>query len=248
MRDIMSQDGPPTDDEENLAPPARITRETLLGCLGLACVLLTLPLLWLAVGIGGGWLAHTLPLLAFVAAIGGAALTLVVPASHVSRSSDPQRPLTHQGGAPVVERPAALANRLCWAAAALLIVCAIAGFGAESLTGGGAVWGLALMLVAGALLLIQGGLIGFGRIPAPALRWLRLSIYSGPIRQSAALLAAGFVAMGGALFLALLDGRPWGVLGLALLVAALALMTPLARRIPRDGNRRMHSDSVRPGD
>jgi hypothetical protein len=240
----MSQDGPLNDDQEELAPPARITRATMLGCLGLACVLLTLPLLWLAVGIGGGWLAHVLPLLAFVAAIGGAALTLVVPASHVTRSSDPQRPTTHQGGAPMLERPAAPANRLCWATAAFLIVCAVAGFGAESLTGGGAIWGLALMLVAGALLLALGGLIGFGLIPPPALRWLRLSIYSGPTRQSVALLATGFVTIGGALFLALLDGRMWGVLGLALLVAALAFMAPLARRIPRDANRRAQDDSV----
>ena len=86
----MSQDGPPIHDQEELAPPARITRETLVGCLGLACVLLALPLLWLAVGVGGGWLAHVLPLLAFIAAIGGAALTVVVPASRVTRSSDPQ--------------------------------------------------------------------------------------------------------------------------------------------------------------
>jgi hypothetical protein len=34
------------------------------------------------------------------------------------------------------------------------------------------------------------------------------------------------------------------VLGLALLVAALAFMTPLARRIPRDANRRAQDDSV----
>lgn len=240
----MSQDGPPTPDPAELTPPARITRETLIGCLGLVCVLLTLPLLWLAVGVGGGWLAHVLPLLAFIAAIGGAALTLVVPASRVTRSSDPQRPLTHQGGAPMVERPAALGNRLSWASAAFLIVCAVAGFAAESLTGGEAAWGLALMLVAGALLLTHGGLVGFRLVPPPALRWLRLSIYNGPIRQSAALLATGFVAVGGALFLALLDGRLWGVLGLALLVAALALMTPLTRRIPHDVSRRARDASA----
>lgn len=227
----MSQDGPPIEEREELAPPARITRETLLGCLGLACVLLTLPLLWLAVGVGGGWLAHVLPMLAFISAIGGAALTLVVPATRVLRSSDPRRPLTHQGAAPVVERPAAQAHRISWAAAALLVVFALVGFAIETLSGG-AIGGLGLMLGSGALLLVQGALVTAGLLPAPALRWLRLSIYGGALRQSAPLLAAGFVAFGGALFLALLDGHLWGLLGLGLLVVAVALLTPLARRVP----------------
>jgi hypothetical protein len=233
----MSQDGPPIEEREELAPPARITRKTLLGCLGLACVLLTLPLLCLAVGVCGGWLAHVLPLLAFISAVGGAALTLVVPATRVMRSSDPRHPLTHQGVAPVVELPAGQANRLSWAAATLLVVVALVGFAIETLSGG-ALGGLGLMLGAGALLLAQGALVVAGRLPTPALRWLRLSIYSGALRQSAPLLAAGFVALGGALFLALLDGYHWGLLGLALLVVALALLTPLARRLPRRQVRR----------
>lgn len=228
----MSQDGPPANENSDLAPPARFTRETLLGCLGLLCVLLTLPLLWLAVGVGKGWLAHLLPLLAFVAAIGGAALTLRVPSGRIARSSDPERPLTHDGSPPTIERPASPANRLMLALSVALVFCAIAGYAAEVIASG-AVWGLLLMLGAGVALLAQGGSISVGWLPAPAMRWLRLSIYGETIRQSAPLLAIGFVTLAGALFLALLDGYAWGPLGLGLLVVALALLTPFARRMPR---------------
>jgi len=227
----MSQEGQPADDNTDLAPPARFTRETLLGCLGLLCVLLTLPLLWLAVGVGTGWLAHLLPLLAFAAAIGGAVLTLRVPAGRTARSTDPQRPLTHAGSAPTIERPARLANRLMWLLAALLVACAIGGYAAEVIASGAA-WGLALMLGAGLTLLALGACIGAGWVPAPALTWQRHSIYGETIRQSAPLLAVGFVTIAGALFLALLDGYSWGPLGLGLLVVALALLTPFIRRTP----------------
>lgn len=228
----MNDDAPRTEDNGGLAAPARFTRETLLGCLGLFCVLLTLPLLWLAVGAGPGWQAHVLPLLAFIAAIGGAALTLRAPGSFVSRSTDPRRPLTHAGASPAIERPAALTNRLAWTLAAALCACAISGYAWE-VAHSGTPWGLALMLLAGLLLLAQGMLTGMRRFPSPALRWLRLSIYGEMGRQSAPLIAIGFVTMGCALFLALLDGYLWGALGLALVVAVAVMAAPLARRMPR---------------
>ena len=227
----MSEQQPPTERDTELAP-ARMTRGTLLGCVGLMCIMLTLPLLWLAVGAGPGWLAHVLPLLAFATAIGGAALTLRVPSGLATRSSDPERPLTRAGAAPALERPATGANRLAWACSAALVVCALFGYALE-VTRVSVLWGLALMLAAGAFILAQGVLVVWGRQPAPALRWLRVSIYGATVRQSGLLLSIGFVTLGGALFLALLDGYTWGPLGLALLVAALALVTPLARRAPR---------------
>src|SRR5487761_2273394 len=197
----MSDERTNAENRAQVTPPARFSRDTLLGCLGLGCVLLTLPLLWLAVGVGSGWLSHALPLLAFAAAVGGGALTLRVPAALGMRSADPLRPLTHSGAAPAIVRP-------------------------------GSIWGLALMLAAGALMLAQGLLVGWGRLPAPALRWLRLSIYGATGRQSGSLVAIGFVYVGEALFLALLDGYAWGLSGLTLCVLALVLLTPLARRIP----------------
>lgn len=228
----MNDDAPHTEENAGMAAPARLTRGTLVGCLGLLCVLLTLPLLWLAVGAGTGWQAHVLPLLAFIAAIGGAALTLRAPAGMAARSTDPRRPLTHAGASPAIERPATRANRLAWALSATLTACAIGGYAWE-LTHAGALWGLALMLLAGLLMLTQGILIGMGRLPAPALRWQRVSMYGETGRQSAPLIAVGFVTMGCALFLALLDGYIWGPLGLALLVAGTVMAAPLARRLPR---------------
>ena len=62
----MSDERTHADDHTELTPPARLTADTLLGCLGLGFILLTLPLLWLAVGMGHGWLAHVLPVLAFI--------------------------------------------------------------------------------------------------------------------------------------------------------------------------------------
>lgn len=227
----MSEEQPHAEDHPELAQPARITRDTLIGCLGLGCILLTLPLLWLAVGVGTGWPSHVLPVLAFIAAIGGAALTLRVPGALIARARDPLRPLTQAGAAPTIERPATHANRLAWIGATVLALSALGGYAAE-VAQPGRPWGLLLMLTAGALLLSQGVLVGWGRLPAPALHWLRLSIYGSTARQSGLLIAAGFILMGGALFLALLDGFVWGPLGLALLVAALVMITPLARRAP----------------
>ena len=238
----MSEQQPPTERETELAAPARMSRGTLLGCVGLVCILLTLPLLWLAVGVGSGWLAHVLPLLAFATAIGGAALTLRVPSALTARSNDPQRPLTREGAAPAIERPATSANRLAWAFSAALLVCALLGYALE-VTRIGVLWGLALMLIAGAVILAQGVLVGWGRQPAPALRWLRVSIYGATARQSGTLLSIGFVTLGGALFLALLDGYVWGPVGLALLVAALVMITPLARRAPRRRGSQRADDS-----
>jgi len=227
----MSDEPPNAEERPELTQPARITRDTLMGCLGLGCILLTLPLLWLAVGAGTGWPSHVLPVLAFVAAIGGAALTLRVPGGLAARSSDPRRPLTQAGAAPTIERPATRANRIAWGCASTLLLGALGGYTAE-VAQPGRPWGLALMFTTGVLILAQGILVGWGRLPAPALHWLRLSIYGATARQSGPLIAAGFILTGGALFLALLDGFIWGPLGLALLVSALVMLTPLARRVP----------------
>lgn len=227
----MSDDQPRTDDPTLLPSPARFTRETALGCVGLFCVLLTIPLLWIAVGIGRGWLNHALPLLAFAAAIGGAALTLRVPSGLATRSNDPRRPLTSTGGAPTIEQPAASANRLV-ATLSLALMCAAATGIVFELTQTGELWGLSLMLASGAALFIQGLLVFSGRIPAPAWRWVRRSIYGTAVRSSGPLIASGLFLLCGALFLALLDGYSWGILGLAAVVVLGVLLTPLARRMP----------------
>jgi hypothetical protein len=88
------------------------------------------------------------------------------------------------------------------------------------------------MLAAGSLLVTQGAVVAWGRLPAPALRWLRHSLYNETSRQSAILVVLGLIMLGAALFLALLDGYLWGTLGLVSLVAILVFITPLARRSP----------------
>ncbi len=228
----MSETEPPTSDGAELTPPARFTRGTFLGCVGLCCILLALPLLWLAVSVSARWASHLLPPLAFVAAIGGAALTLRVPGSQTFRSHDPRRPLTHSGASPTVERPASAANRTVWLLSASLALCGLGGYLLEIVHNRDAL-GITLAIGGGLALLGLGSLVAAGRVPAPGLRWLRLSIYGDATRQSAPLIAIGFITTGGALFSALLDGYAWASLALAALIAVVVSVTPLARRIPR---------------
>ncbi len=227
----MSDELPRTDDPTQLPGPARFTRETLIGCVGLLCVLLTVPLLWIAVGLGRGWLNHALPLLAFAAAIGGAALTLRVPSGLITRSNDPRRPLTSSGDAPTIEQPATTANHLTAALSTILALVAAVGICFE-LAQPGKPWGLAFMLASGAALLILGLLVYSDRAPAPAWRWVRRSIYGAAFRTSGPLIAGGLFSLCGGLFRGMLDGYSWGVLGLATVVVIGMLLTPLARRMP----------------
>lgn len=238
----MNERNPQATDDSALAPPARLTRETLLGCLGLACVLLVLPLIWLALGSAPGWLARALPLGAFALVVLGITLTLRVPGGLTPHSRDPRRPLTRAGAPPVIERPATPAARASLALSAALIATAAAGYLVESgAQGKHAPWGLVVSLVAGAALLAQAALVGAGRLVGPALRWQRVSLAGVARGASGALAGIGFVAVGGSLLLALLEGFVWGAAGLAMLVVALSLAAPLARRTsgrePREGER-----------
>lgn len=228
----MSQTEPPMSDGAELAPAPRFTRGTFLGCVGLFCTLLALPLLWLAVSVSARWASHLLPPLAFVAAIGGAALTLRVPGSQAFGSRDPRRPLTHSGSSPTVERPATAANQMVWALAAALTLGALGGYVLEVAHNRDTL-GLSLAIGGGLALLGLGSLVASGRAPAPGLRWLKLSIYGDVTRQSAPLIAIGFITTAGALFSALLDGYGWASLALAALIALVVSVTPLARRLPR---------------
>ena len=223
-------------DESGLDSPARFTRETLLGCIGIACVLLLLPLLWLGLGTTSGWLARALPLGAFALVVVGVVLTLRVPGGLTPRSRDPRRPLTRAGTPPVVERPATPAARASLVLSAGLVVLAGAGYLVESgAQGAHAPWALAISLAAGAGLMTQGALVGMGRCAAPALRWQRVSITGDARGQGGALAAIGFVVVGGSLLLALIEGFTWGAAGLTLLVVALVVAAPLARRAPGQG-------------
>lgn len=227
----MSEDREPYTGESETDAPVRHTRETLAGCAGLGLILLTLPLLWLSVSVGAPWLSHTLPLLALLSLATGATLALRVPAGRVARSRDPHQPLTRAGVAPSIERPATRANRVAWGLCASLLAIATVGYILE-LAHPGAIPGVMLMLAAGLLLVAQGALVSLDRLPVPALRWLRLSIASRAGGRALVLMAMGSLVVCNALFLALLDGATWGLLGMSVFIAALALLTPIARRAP----------------
>lgn len=229
----MSEQDPRAPDDMAPVAPARLTRETALGCVGIACVLLPLPLIWLGLGSTSGWVARALPLAVFALVALGVTLTLRVPGGLTARSRDPVRPLTRAGVSPVVERPATPASRASFALAAGLVMVAGLGYIAESGTQGKhAPWGLLVSLLAGVGLLAQAALVGARWLAGPALRWRRMTLAGAPRGASSALAALGFVAVGGSLLLALLEGFTWGAAGLALLVVTLALAAPLARRAP----------------
>lgn len=232
----MSERDPQVRDDLGLSSPARFTRETLLGCLGIACVLLVLPLLWVALGSASDWVARMTPLAALALAATGFAFMLRVPGSHTPRSRDPRRPLTRAGAPPVVERPASFATRASYALAVGLGVLAGVGYLIETGAHGAHMpWGLALSLAAGVALLAQALLVYGGLLAPPALRWQRLSITGAALGQGAALAAVGFVAVSSSLLLAMLEGFTWGAIGLTALFLILVGSAPLFRRAPDRG-------------
>ncbi len=229
----MSERDPRVSDDAGLAPPARFTRETLLGCLGIACVLLMLPLLWVALGSAPPWIERMAPLVALVLAAVGVALMARVPAGYAQRSRDPRRPLTRMGVPPVVERPATPAARASYILAAGLSVLAGAGYLVESVTQKAHTpWGLFVSLAAGAGLLTQAALVYGGLLAPPALRWQRRAISGGALWQGGALAGIGLVAVSSSLMLATLEGFLWGAIGLAALFLALVASAPLFRGVP----------------
>lgn len=230
----MSERDPRTSDDIGLAPAPRFTRETLLGCLGIACVLLVLPVLWVALGSTSGWVERMAPLTVLALAAIGVTLMARVPGGFAQRSRDPRRPLTRAGLAPVVERPATSASRASYALAVGLSLLAGGGYLAESVTQKAHTpWGLFISLAAGAGLLAQAALVYGDLFAAPALRWQRLSIAEGAIWQGSALAGIGLVAVSSSLMLAMLEGLLWGAMGLAALFLILVMSTPLFRGVPR---------------
>jgi hypothetical protein len=225
--------------DTELAPlPNRFTRDTLLGCVGIGCVLGMLGLFFLPLDVWHvpGWLALLVPLLALGVLALGAWLLMRVPAGSLPIARDPLRPLTGAGRAPVVERPATAANRL---SAGLTLSLALTGAAAVGVIATGAFHRRALLpaiLVTGLVgcaLVGFGVLVGAGRVPPPAWRWVRMPL-RGAARSAIPLGLAGFAALLWALLVAADAGYRWGVIGLGLLVVGFVLAAPLARRAPRE--------------
>jgi hypothetical protein len=218
--------------------PNRLTRGTLVGCLGILCVLAMPLLLFLPLESWGEpfWVQLLVPLLAFAAAALGAGLLARVPAGVQVRSSDPRYPLTGAGSLPVREVPATPPNRVAMGTAALLVACAL--FGVLL-----AMWsearepalvaGVLMAGVAGVLLALDGLLVAVQRAPTPAWRWVRLPVQSRRAPRGSPLALAGIATALWALLILAYAGLKIGAVGLALLLIAGVVAAPLARRIPR---------------
>ena len=228
------------DADGSLAPPGplpnRFSRATLLGCLGIACVMALPLLLFLPLDTWRvpGWLALLAPLAGIVGLAVGAGLLMRVPSGSMP-ARNPFAPLTAAGAPPLVERPATAANRAGAAAAlalftvALLAVVIIAGGSFQQRELLPALFTLGLC---GAALVAYGALIGTRRLPPPALHWVRQPV-RGQIRPAVTLVLAGLAAITWMLLVAADAGYRWGYIGLGLLVVGGVMAAPLARRAPR---------------
>lgn len=232
------------DDEEEVradilpdAPlPNRLGKGTLLGCLGIACVLalpatLLLPMETWRVPL---WITHLVPLLAVALAVGGAWLLVQVPAGSPARSTDPLHPLTEKGRLPVEEHPARAENRAGLVAALLLGLGAIAGYLAVSFGNArrDTLIGTLLAGGAGCALIAYGLLAVARRLPVPAWQWLRLPIAGGPVLQALPLGFAGLIALVWALVVAAGEGYVWAPIGVGGLILGAVLIGPLLQRVP----------------
>lgn len=234
----MRDDLPESQDATADAPLSnRVTPGTLLGCLGLLCVLAMPALLFVPLEQWSPplWLGLLVPLLAFALAALGAWLLARVPASAPVRSRDPAHPLTGTGQAPVLERPASRANRLAVVAVVALLLVGVAGYAlvsASALALTPLTRGVLTSGFAGILLICDGLLIASRRLPVPAWRWVRVPVQTTLSRQGAPLVLMGLVALTWALWVALGAGIRLGAAGLALLTLLAVALAPLGRRLP----------------
>jgi hypothetical protein len=220
--------------------PNRFTRATALGCLGILGVFALPIFLLLPVGDWRlpAWLFQLLELAAFAGMAGGIWLLGRVPASRVG--TDPRRPLTRTGHAPLIERPATPRNRL-----ALLAIVALAlGIMGLYLAATSLVrqprYGLvvALASVLGALCIALGAGIATGHVPVPAWRWERTAVSAPGLPQGLATCLLGAASVGWSLLSAASAGYIWGKAAMPLLVLVCVLLAPLVRRWPTSQRQR----------
>ncbi|HEU5349016.1 MAG TPA: hypothetical protein VFU63_10440 [Ktedonobacterales bacterium] len=217
--------------------PNRLTRGTLVGCLGLAGVLALPLMLFLSLEIWGlsRWAFLLIQLLAFGMFGGGIWLLARVPPALRERSDDPLHPLTARGTAPMLERPAGRQNRL-----GLAIVCTLLGLGMAGfvLAAFDIAWqaavpvGMIGVSLVGLLLAVYGLCIALGRLEPPALRWVRTPATSYWLPQGGSVMLIGLSLTGWAMLIAAEAGLAWGAVGLVVLLLATVLIAPTFRRLP----------------
>jgi hypothetical protein len=216
--------------------PNRFTRATALGCLGIAGVFALPALLFLPLEDWRlpAWVTQAIGLAVFAALAGGTWLLARVPGAGAAHMTDALHPLTRAGRTPTREQPAERGNRAALLGFWALILVAAVGYVATSAATTVARFGasIAVVALAGLLCTALGGLVALGRAPVPAWTWARAPIRPGLRPQGLAMALCGLALLGWALLGAAGEGYGWGVAGLALLVLASVLLTPLAQRWP----------------
>ena len=229
-------------DESDGPLPNRLTRGTLMGCVGLAGVMALPLLLFLPLESWNlsRWAILLVQLLAFGALGGGIWLLAHVPSTARIRSDDPMHPLTARGAAPMRERPAGWPNRVGVAVVWALLALAIGGFALAAFDtdqDGAIPIGMALVSLAGASLAIYGLGIALGRLEPPALHWVRTPAIASWFPQGGSVMLIGLTLLAWALLIAAEDRLIWGAIGLVALLLAILLVTPLFRQLPARSRR-----------
>lgn len=232
----------PHEDVQGAAPlPNRFTRGTLVGCVGILCVM-TLPAL-LAIPVETlrlpEWVQRLVPLVGIAVVLVGAWLLSRVPSAGAQRRSDPTRPLTRSGRVPMLERPAADGNRLMLGSALALCGCCVVGYVLVSLTGVSdavILVGTLITYLAGLLLLGLSVLALFLRLPVPAWRWERIAVQRNLAPQAVPFACVGVVAVVWSLFIAAAQGYFWAPIGVGALLMAAVLTGPILQRLPQRGS------------
>ncbi|HEU4783070.1 MAG TPA: hypothetical protein VFS83_07015 [Ktedonobacterales bacterium] len=227
-------------DESDGPLPNRLTRGTLMGCVGLVGVMALPLLLFLPLESWGlsRWAFLLIQLLAFVALGGGIWLLAHVPSTARIRSNDPMYPLTARGAAPVRESPAGWPNHVGVAVVWALLALAIAGFAVAAFDteqDGAVPIGMAIVCLAGASLAVYGLGIALGRLEPPAVHWVRTPAIAGWFPQGGAVTLMGLTLLAWALLIAAEDRLIWGAIGLVALLLAILLVTPLFRQLHARG-------------
>ncbi|MGE5334001.1 MAG: hypothetical protein ACM3N4_04810 [Nitrososphaerota archaeon] len=227
----------PAADYANDPLPNRLTRGTMMGCLGLAGVMALPLILFLPLETWGlpRWMFLLAQLLAFCAFGGGIWLLARVPSATRAQSNDPLRPLTARGTHPVLERPARWPNRLGVCVIGALLALGLLGFAlaAFDLNWQAAVpAGMLVDCLAGITLAGYGAGIAYGRLVPPALHWVRTPATAHWLPQGGSVLLAGLTLTGWALLIAAEARFAWGAIGLIILLLSIVLIAPTFRRLP----------------
>ncbi len=216
--------------------PNRFTRATLLGCVGILCVLalpalLAVPLeMWRV----PGWLQRLVPLCGVGLCALGVWFLARVPAAQHRRSTDPLHPLTGDGRAPIVERPATVVNRVGVVVVVGLCCCGLAGYMLVSFghrDGASAALGTLLAGVAGVGLILYGVLAALQRVALPALRWTNSAIQGGVSPQAILWVLIGCAMVSWALLVATDAGYVWAPIGVGMMIMGGVLAVPVFERL-----------------